>query len=105
MSISQILENGWRLSFTYPLNEFDDQFNFQARSQTHYEEATCLMKYQNTRGGRLVFQPIAKPETDDWGSPLEAFQKALNLEKSSNKAFIELHEIASNNKDYQMCGK
>uniref|UniRef100_A0AC34F8B0 Ferritin n=1 Tax=Panagrolaimus sp. ES5 TaxID=591445 RepID=A0AC34F8B0_9BILA len=75
----------------------------KCHSQSQYEQATTLMAYQNTRGGRLVFQALAKPDTDDWGSPLEGFQRALNLEKTSNKAFIDLHEIATQNKDYQMC--
>uniref|UniRef100_A0A914ZA54 Ferritin n=1 Tax=Panagrolaimus superbus TaxID=310955 RepID=A0A914ZA54_9BILA len=75
----------------------------KCHGQCQYEQATTLMEYQNIRGGRLVFQAIAKPDTDEWGSPLEGFQRALNLEKTSNKAFIDLHEIATQNKDYQMC--
>ena len=74
----------------------------KSHSQCQYEQATTLMAYQNTRGGRLVFQAISKPDTDDWGSPLEGYQRALNIEKTSNKAFIDLHEIATQNKDYQM---
>merc|ERR1711963_875763 len=36
-----------------------------------------LMEYQTKRGGRVVFQDIAKPTTMDWGSPMEAMEAAL----------------------------
>ena len=42
------------------------------------------MKYQNIRGGRVVFQDIAKPNNDEWGSALEAIQAAFDLEKKVN---------------------
>ena len=43
-----------------------------------------FMKYQNIRGGRVVFQDIAKPNNDEWGSALEAIQAAFDLEKKVN---------------------
>jgi ferritin len=36
------------------------------------------------RGGRVVFQDIPKPPTDDWQSALAAVQTALDLEKKVN---------------------
>ena len=61
------------------------------------------MKYQNLRGGRVVFQDIAKPNNDEWGSALEAIQAAFELEKKVNVALLELHGVAGKNEDAQMC--
>jgi ferritin heavy chain len=60
------------------------------------------MKYQNTRGGRIVLQNITKPEKDEWGSALEAFQAALALEKMNNQMLLELHALAGQNNDAQV---
>jgi ferritin len=40
------------------------------------------MDYQSERGGRVVFQDIAKPLSMEWGSPLEAMEAVLELEKT-----------------------
>jgi len=61
-----------------------------------------FMKYQNQRGGRVVFQDIAKPNNDEWGSALEAVQAAFELEKKVNLALLELHGVADKNNDPQM---
>merc|ERR1712203_401605 len=37
-------------------------------------------------GRPFVFQDIAKPTTMDWGSPLEAMEAALELEKTVNQS-------------------
>ena len=43
-----------------------------------------LMEYQVKRGGKVVFQDIAKPSTMEWGSALETMEAALDLEKTVN---------------------
>uniref|UniRef100_A0A914DD86 Ferritin n=1 Tax=Acrobeloides nanus TaxID=290746 RepID=A0A914DD86_9BILA len=75
---------------------------FKKQSEEEHEHATTLMKYQNTRGGRIVLQNITKPEKDEWGSALEAFQAALALEKMNNQMLLELHALAGQNNDAQM---
>merc|ERR1712037_832913 len=50
-----------------------------------------LMEYQTKRGGRVVFQDIAKPTTMEWGTPLEAMEAALELEKTVNQSLLDLH--------------
>ena len=60
------------------------------------------MKYQNMRGGRVVFQDIAKPNNDEWGTPLEAVQAAFELEKKVNLSLHEMHAVASKHDDAQM---
>lgn len=65
--------------------------------------AELLMKFQNQRGGRIVLQDIKKPERDEWGTGLEAMQAALALEKQVNQSLLDLHTIAGNHNDAQMC--
>ena len=50
-----------------------------------------LMTYQAKRGGRVVFQDIAKPSSMEWGTPLEAMEAALELEKTVSNSSIVLH--------------
>jgi ferritin heavy chain len=73
------------------------------QSEEEREHAQILMKYQNTRGGRLVLQNVQKPEKDEWGGLLEAFQAALALEKFNNQSLLELHDLAGTHNDSQMC--
>merc|ERR1712080_568415 len=51
-----------------------------------------LMEYQTKRGGRVVFQDIAKPSSTEWGSPAEAMEAALELEKTVNQSLLDLHK-------------
>ena len=50
-----------------------------------------LMSYQAKRGGRVVFQDIAKPSSMEWGTPVEAMEAALELEKTVSNSSIGLH--------------
>merc|ERR1712038_168655 len=60
------------------------------------------MKYQNLRGGRIVFQAIEKPKVE-WASHVAALEDALDLEKNLNCSFLNLHGIASKHKDADLC--
>merc|ERR1712111_234291 len=46
-------------------------------SDEEREHGEKLIKYQNKRGGKVVFQDIAKPTTMEWGTPLDALEAAL----------------------------
>merc|ERR1712107_486141 len=46
--------------------------HFKKESNEERAHGMKLMEYQTKRGGRVVFQDIAKPTTMDWGSPMEA---------------------------------
>merc|ERR1711936_249117 len=59
------------------------------------------MGYQNKRGGRVVFQDIAKPSTMEWGTPLEAMEAVLELEKTVNQSLLDLHKAADG--DAHLC--
>ncbi|KAE9552077.1 hypothetical protein FO519_004703 [Halicephalobus sp. NKZ332] len=73
------------------------------QSDEKREHAHVLMKYQNTRGGRIFFQNIQRPETDEWGSASESFQAALALEEFINNALLELYSLVSEHNNPQMC--
>jgi ferritin heavy chain len=72
---------------------------FKKASDEEREHALKFTKYQNQRGGRVVFQDIKKPAKDEWGSPLEALQASLELEKAVNQSLLELHALAARHND------
>ena len=55
---------------------------FEKASGEEREHGMKLMEYQVKRGGKVVFQDIAKPTTMEWGTALEAMEAALELEKT-----------------------
>ena len=55
---------------------------FKKSSDEEREHGEKLIKYQNKRGGKVVFQDIAKPSSMEWGSPVDALEAALELEKT-----------------------
>jgi len=76
---------------------------FRKSSEEEREHAEKFMAYQNKRGGRIVLQDIKKPNRDEWGTALEAMKVTLELEKSVNQSLLDLHKVASNHDDAQMC--
>uniref|UniRef100_A0A8C4R7W0 Ferritin n=1 Tax=Eptatretus burgeri TaxID=7764 RepID=A0A8C4R7W0_EPTBU len=56
--------------------------------------------YNNNRGGGGEH---TKSRKDDWSNGLEALQSALQLEKSVNRSLLDLHGVASDKNDPQMC--
>lgn len=65
------------------LNGFTKMFRKIAEEE--YEHAQKLIKYQNLRGGRVVFSDVSCPTEQEWSSPLVAIEYALNLEKKVNQ--------------------
>jgi len=76
---------------------------FSKSSEEEREHAEKFMKYQNKRGGQILLQDIKKPDRDEWGTGLDAMTVALTLEKNVNQSLLDLHKIASNHEDAQMC--
>jgi len=76
---------------------------FKENSEEEREHGTKLMDYQVMRGGKVVFQDIAKPATMEWGSALQAVEAALELEKTVNQSLLDLHRVASEKGDAQLC--
>jgi len=76
---------------------------FKKASDEEREHAQKLIKFQNQRGGRVVYQDIKKPEKDAWGNLVDAMETALGLEKHVNQSLLDLHAVAGSHNDAQMC--
>uniref|UniRef100_A0A8C3X0Q0 Ferritin n=1 Tax=Catagonus wagneri TaxID=51154 RepID=A0A8C3X0Q0_9CETA len=76
---------------------------FLRHSHERTERAQELMSLQNRRGGRICFRDIRKPDQDNWESGLKAMQCALHLEKRINQSLLDLHQLATNKRDAQLC--
>ncbi|XP_007451682.1 PREDICTED: uncharacterized protein LOC103082830 [Lipotes vexillifer] len=72
---------------------------FVRRSLEHSRWARGLKRLQNQRGGRLSFQDIRKPVSDEWKSGLKAMKCALFLEKLVNHSLLHLHQLATDKSD------
>lgn len=58
---------------------------FLKQSNEEREHAKRFMEYVNKRGGRITLMEIKAPDKNEWGSPLEAMQTALDFEKHVNE--------------------
>jgi len=76
---------------------------FKAESDAERNHATMLMDYQTSRGGRVVFQDINKPNPSEWGTPLDAVEAALELEKTVNQSLLDVHGLAGKKNDPHLC--
>merc|ERR1719226_349248 len=76
---------------------------FKKSSDEEREHGEKLIKYQNKRGGRVVFQDIAKPSSMEWGTPLDAMEAALELEKTVNQSLLDLHKACDARGDAHLC--
>jgi len=69
------------------------------QAQEEVEHAMRFFTHINRRGGRVVLKAIGEPP-EDFGSPLEAFQKALAHEQHITGTINALYELAVEEKDY-----
>eukprot|EP00088_Acartia_fossae_P050518 TRINITY_DN5660_c0_g2_i1.p1 TRINITY_DN5660_c0_g2~~TRINITY_DN5660_c0_g2_i1.p1 ORF type:complete len:170 (-),score=68.30 TRINITY_DN5660_c0_g2_i1:305-814(-) len=76
---------------------------FKKASDEERDHGVKLMGYQAKRGGKVVFQNIDKPSTMEWGTPLQAMEAALDLEKSVNQSLLDLHKAAGDKGDAHLC--
>lgn len=76
---------------------------FKHNSDEEREHAEKFMKYQNKRGGRVVLRDVTKPEKDEWGTPLQALEAALALEKNVNQSLLNLHALGASHNDATFC--
>merc|ERR1712158_72226 len=72
---------------------------FKDNSNEERDHGIMFMDYQSSRGGRVVFQDIAKPTPTEWGTPLEAVEAALELEKTVNQSLLDLVGAAEKRND------
>jgi len=76
---------------------------FSKASDEERDHGKKFMEYQAKRGGKVVFQDIAKPTSMEWGSPLQAMEAALELEKTVNQSLLTLHVAAGEKGDAHLC--
>jgi len=76
---------------------------FLKSSHEERDHAEKFIKYQNSRGGRVVLNAIEKPQRDEWGSGLEAMTMALELEKTVNQSLLALHGLGGTKNDPHFC--
>merc|ERR1712112_7539 len=76
---------------------------FKKNSDEERDHGMKLMEYQAKRGGRVVFQDIAKPSSMEWGTALDAMEAALELEKTVNQSLLDMHKVAQDMNDAHFC--
>nr|AFK11457.1 ferritin heavy chain B [Callorhinchus milii] len=76
---------------------------FHGMSEAERRAAEELIDYQKRRGGRMYLQSVEKPAQSEWQNGLEALQCALQLQKSLNQSLQELHHLAADRNDPQLC--
>ena len=72
---------------------------FMTSSDGEREHGIKFMEYQAKRGGKVVFMNIEKPTSMEWGTPLQAMEAALKLEKLVNQSLLSLHTAAGEKGD------
>ncbi|XP_006893041.1 PREDICTED: ferritin light chain-like [Elephantulus edwardii] len=107
--VNRLVNLHLRASYTYlSLGFYFDRDDVALEGVGHFfrelasekrEGAERLLKLQNQRGGRVLFQDIQKPSQDEWGETLDAMQAALALEKNLNQALLDLHAVGSAHTD------
>uniref|UniRef100_H0XLF8 Ferritin n=1 Tax=Otolemur garnettii TaxID=30611 RepID=H0XLF8_OTOGA len=76
---------------------------FQRQSRKHWEQAKMLMELQNQHGGSIHLRDMRNPGGDDWEDGQQAMECALHLEKNINLNLLDLHHLARNKGDVQLC--
>ncbi len=69
------------------------------QTQEELEHARKIYDYVNERGGRVELRAVDKPPKD-FGTPLEAFQAALEHEEMVTGKINELMSLARKHQDY-----
>ncbi len=71
----------------------------EVQSKEEQDHATKLLKYLQERGGTVELQAIDAPPAK-WKTPLEAFEKTLEHERTVTASVHKLYELAGKEKDY-----
>uniref|UniRef100_A0A7S2W0Q2 Ferritin n=1 Tax=Rhizochromulina marina TaxID=1034831 RepID=A0A7S2W0Q2_9STRA len=79
---------------------------FKKMSKEEAGHAREFQEYMNLRGGQVVLQDVQAPHHDfsatrDKSDALQAFERALGLEKSVYQNLLQLHALAGQNNDPQ----
>ena len=74
---------------------------FQVQFKEEQDHAMILLNYLQSRGGRVLLEPIAAVETE-WASPLAAFQNTLEHEGKVTAMINNLMALAVEEKDFAL---
>ncbi|XP_035693739.1 soma ferritin-like [Branchiostoma floridae] len=96
-------------SYTYTsLNIYFDRDDVALPGLQKFFKGLCDQKrefakkwhqHQTERGGRVVLMDVPKPPQDSWGSPQDALETALSLEKELNQSMLAVYELAHKHDD------
>jgi ferritin heavy chain len=110
--INQQINMEYRASFVYAsMSAYFDRDNvslpglakfFRKSSHEEREHAEMLTDYLNKRGGRVQLFTVEGPQ-NEFDSAISAVQLALQLEKDVNKSLLNLHALAGEHTNPQMC--
>merc|ERR1712002_479974 len=75
---------------------------FKMYSCVGHRQGVSLMEYQTKRGGKVVLQDISKPSKMDWGTPLEAINAVLELEKIVTQNLQQIQTFSAEKNDFHL---
>lgn len=88
------------MSMHFANEGFDGIANwFAIQFKEEQDHATIMMNYVNSRGGKVVLEPIAAVETS-WNSPVDAFKHTLAHENTVTGLINNLYALATEKNDY-----
>uniref|UniRef100_A0A8D2JPQ5 Ferritin n=1 Tax=Sciurus vulgaris TaxID=55149 RepID=A0A8D2JPQ5_SCIVU len=101
-AVNRLVNLHLQASYTYlSLGYYFDRDDVALEGVGHFFRD--LLKMQNQRGGRALFQDVQKLSQDEWGNTQGAMEAALALEKNLNQAILDLHALGSTRTDPHLC--